>query len=276
MFGCLRCADFRRYFPRHFFEGKRYERGILLIGFPFLIQIDVYENLSPEYLKIDQPFWQDGKAVDVAADRMIFVDSIANTTEPFINTLYETIGAGNYVIGGGAGTLDFVQRPCLFARAGLLANAALVVKLPVPLRSAVDHGWEVLDGPYLVSEANGAKVNTRIYILHGRRKFIVEAAYHLAWVLNEACRHLKVLQVHGLLDGFKKLSINVSGTQLMIIALGDNLDIEILAEDVEAQEELICLQELGCQQYQGYYFSRPVPFENLLAMLHQPQVEEVE
>ena len=44
---------------------------------------------------------------------------------------------GNYVIGGGAGTLDFVQRPCLFTRAGLLENAALVIKLPVPLRSAV-------------------------------------------------------------------------------------------------------------------------------------------
>jgi EAL domain-containing protein (putative c-di-GMP-specific phosphodiesterase class I) len=62
----------------------------------------------------------------------------------------------------------------------------------------------------------------------------------------------------------------------MIIALGDNLDMEILAEGVETKEELACLQELGCQQYQGYYFSRPVPFESLLMMLHQSQVEEVE
>lgn len=232
-------------FPGIFFEGKRYARGILLIAFPFSIQLDVYENLSPEHLQIDQPSWQDGNALGVAADLMIFVDSMAKATESFINTLYETIGGGNYVIGGGAGTLDFVQRPCLFTRAGLLENAALVIKLPVPLRSAVDHGWEVLDGPYLITEANGAKVttidylpafqvyresieritdyrfnknnffqiaknfplgivgineeimvrdpvqliknellcvgcvpvNTMIYILHGRRKFIVEAAY---------------------------------------------------------------------------------------------------
>ena len=34
------------------------------------------------------------------------------------------------------------------------------------------------------------------------------------WVLNEACRHLKILQAQGLLDGFKKLSISVSGKQL--------------------------------------------------------------
>lgn len=151
-------------FPGIFFEGQRLERGILLIGFPFSVQIDVYENLLPGHLKIDQPSWQDGKKINIAADLMIFVDSMAKATESFINTLYETIGGGNYVIGGGAGTLDFVQRPCLFTRAGLLQNAALVVKLPIPMRCAVDHGWEVLDGPYLVTEAKGAKVNTIDYL----------------------------------------------------------------------------------------------------------------
>jgi hypothetical protein len=151
-------------FPGIFFEGMRLERGTLLVGFPFSVQVDVYENLSPNHLKIDHPSWQDGIKIDFAADLMIFVDSMAKATESFINTLYETIGGGNYVIGGGAGMLDFVQRPCLFTRAGLLEDAALVIKLPVPMRSAVDHGWEVLDGPYLVTEANGTKVNTIDYL----------------------------------------------------------------------------------------------------------------
>ncbi|MET0356249.1 MAG: bifunctional diguanylate cyclase/phosphodiesterase, partial [Cellvibrio sp.] len=42
----------------------------------------------------------------------------------------------------------------------------------------------------------------------------------------------------------------------MIIALGQNLDMNILAEGVECAEELECLKELGCHQYQGFYFSR--------------------
>ena len=151
-------------FPGIFFEGQNLERGTLLIGFPFSVQIDVYAQLSPSCLNIDQPSWIDGKMVDFSADLMIFVDAMAKTTESFINTLYEFIGGGNHVIGGGAGSLDFVQRPCLFTRAGLLDNAALVVKLPVPMRSAVDHGWEVLDGPYLVTEANGTNVNTIDYL----------------------------------------------------------------------------------------------------------------
>lgn len=47
----------------------------------------------------------------------------------------------------------------------------------------------------------------------------------------------------------------------MIIALGENLDMGILAEGVESQEELDCLNDLGCHQYQGYYFSVPLPFD---------------
>lgn len=151
-------------FPGIFFDGKRLERGSLLIGFPFSVQIDVYDDLSPENLCIENPSWQDGNSINFATDLMIFVDVMAKTSESFINTLYETIGGGNHVIGGGAGSLDFIQRPCLFTRAGLLQDAALVVKLPIPMRCAVDHGWEVLDGPYLVTEAKGAKVKTIDYM----------------------------------------------------------------------------------------------------------------
>lgn len=151
-------------FPGVFFEGQRQERGTLLIGFPFSVQIDVYANLSSSHFSIDQPSWQDGNKIDFAADLLVFADAMANATESFINALYEAIGGGCNVVGGGAGTLDFVQKPCLFTRAGLIEDAALVVRLPVPMRSAVDHGWEVLDGPYLVTEASGNQVNTINYV----------------------------------------------------------------------------------------------------------------
>lgn len=151
-------------FPGIFFDGKCMDRGSLLIGFPFAVQVDVYDDLSRAKLFIENPSWQDGEIVDFAADLMVFVDAMAKTTEAFINTLYETIGGGSHVIGGGAGSMDFIRRPCLFTRAGLLQDAALVVKLSIPMRCAVDHGWEVLDGPYLVTEAKGTKVKTIDYL----------------------------------------------------------------------------------------------------------------
>ena len=48
-----------------------------------------------------------------------------------------------------------------------------------------------------------------------------------------------------------------------IIALAHKLDLEVIAEGVETKEQLNFLHEKGCEKYQGYYFCRPVPAEEL-------------
>ncbi len=53
----------------------------------------------------------------------------------------------------------------------------------------------------------------------------------------------------------------------MIIGLGKNLNMDIIAEGVETQEELDCLKKLGCHQYQGYFFCKPIPFDQLTQLL---------
>jgi diguanylate cyclase len=53
----------------------------------------------------------------------------------------------------------------------------------------------------------------------------------------------------------------------MIIALGESLDMDVLAEGVESAEELNCLKELGCHQYQGFYFSVPLPFDQFASLV---------
>ncbi|WP_417442726.1 EAL domain-containing protein [Idiomarina abyssalis] len=44
-----------------------------------------------------------------------------------------------------------------------------------------------------------------------------------------------------------------------VIALGNSLDLDIIAEGVETEEHLLKLQEMGCFRFQGYYFARPEP-----------------
>jgi diguanylate cyclase (GGDEF)-like protein len=53
----------------------------------------------------------------------------------------------------------------------------------------------------------------------------------------------------------------------LIIDLGRNLNMEIIAEGVETQAELDCLIEMGCYQYQGFFFCKPVPFDKLVELL---------
>ncbi|MCX7095669.1 MAG: EAL domain-containing protein [Methylobacter sp.] len=44
-----------------------------------------------------------------------------------------------------------------------------------------------------------------------------------------------------------------------IISLADNLRLEVIAEGVETLEQLNCLAESGCNAFQGFWFSPPLP-----------------
>ena len=58
-----------------------------------------------------------------------------------------------------------------------------------------------------------------------------------------------------------------------IIAMGRSLGLNVLAEGVETPEQLAFLRERGCDSYQGYLFSRPVPAEQFARLL-QAQAEK--
>ncbi|CAH2031866.1 bifunctional diguanylate cyclase/phosphodiesterase [Trichlorobacter ammonificans] len=53
-----------------------------------------------------------------------------------------------------------------------------------------------------------------------------------------------------------------------VVALANNLDMQTVAEGVEQQEQLAILRELGCAFVQGFIYSRPVPADELPAIVH--------
>jgi len=53
-----------------------------------------------------------------------------------------------------------------------------------------------------------------------------------------------------------------------IIELGKILNVAVLAEGVETQQQLDLLTELGCDYVQGYYFSKALPNEELVQLIH--------
>lgn len=54
-----------------------------------------------------------------------------------------------------------------------------------------------------------------------------------------------------------------------IIDLGHTLRFDVLAEGVETTEQLALLQQMACDYYQGYLFSKPVPADAFHALLRQ-------
>ena len=52
-----------------------------------------------------------------------------------------------------------------------------------------------------------------------------------------------------------------------IAALAKRMDLQIVAEGIETAEQLALLQAFGCELGQGWYFSRPLPFDELLTVV---------
>jgi EAL domain-containing protein (putative c-di-GMP-specific phosphodiesterase class I) len=52
-----------------------------------------------------------------------------------------------------------------------------------------------------------------------------------------------------------------------IVELGTELGISVIAEYVETKEQQQMLQSLGCNCYQGYYYSKPIPLDEFIAYI---------
>jgi diguanylate cyclase (GGDEF)-like protein/PAS domain S-box-containing protein len=55
-----------------------------------------------------------------------------------------------------------------------------------------------------------------------------------------------------------------------IIAMAHSLNLRAIAEGVETQRQLDVLRALGCDEIQGFYFSKPVPASEIALLLEKP------
>lgn len=54
-----------------------------------------------------------------------------------------------------------------------------------------------------------------------------------------------------------------------VVKLAHALNLTVVAEGVESEDQRLALLTTGCDQLQGYYFSKPVPAERLFAIYHK-------
>lgn len=58
-----------------------------------------------------------------------------------------------------------------------------------------------------------------------------------------------------------------------IIDMGRSLNVTVVAEGVETEKQYKFLKDYGCDCVQGYYISKPLPFDELLPFLHEWKAE---
>jgi len=56
-----------------------------------------------------------------------------------------------------------------------------------------------------------------------------------------------------------------------MIAIGRHMQLTVIAEGVETGKQRDILTKLGCERFQGYFFSTPLPEQDFLAWLDNKQ-----
>jgi diguanylate cyclase (GGDEF)-like protein/PAS domain S-box-containing protein len=115
-------------------------------------------------------------------------------------------------------------------------------------------------------------------VLHGLRKMGIRLAIDdfgtgyssLAYLKTFPLDRLKIDRafVLGLPDDVSDCAIARA-----VIALGHNLNMEILAEGVETQQQNDFLREAGCQVIQGYFYSKPISASTLLEQIKSAKLK---
>jgi hypothetical protein len=155
-------------YPKLIFEKQLMQQGCIIIGFQQEIEIKQITKLAKftsdeqleeiiEYTLLEQ------NQITNHDSFLMFYDALITNIEDFIDCLFECLDHQISIIGGGAGNLDFKQQACIFTNQGLLADVIQLVSLQSKLTTGATHGWQILQGPFLVSEANKNTVNSLDY-----------------------------------------------------------------------------------------------------------------
>ncbi|MES9940820.1 MAG: FIST C-terminal domain-containing protein [Candidatus Thiodiazotropha sp. 6PLUC2] len=132
---------------------ESYESGILVCG----LTSTSIAYVVPDITRSESALNRDISKILVANQNrssvLIVIDGLSKGVDNFVTTLHDCIGPNVEVIGAGCGYIDFSSRPNIVTPEGLISNAALLLFSTMSLTTSVRHGWERVEGPFLVTDA---------------------------------------------------------------------------------------------------------------------------
>ena len=144
-------------FPQIIYDGQNFTKGTVFVTFPVRLEWSIIDQLSSLSADFDSPLagvadhWE---TLEGSATHLVFVDGLSTCIATFIEALFMNFGLEQNYLGGGAGSLSFVQKPCLISPQGLVQDSALLIRLPLMSGIGVSHGWSPISEPMKVTESD--------------------------------------------------------------------------------------------------------------------------
>lgn len=145
-------------FPGLLYEKERLERGSIVAGLHQRAKTTVLKNISdPDSDQEDR--MEEIELEDLENSTMfVYIDGLSPGVERVKDTLFDHLGLTSNYIGGGGGSLSFVQRPCIFTNEGLLADAAVLSIVDAKSGIGVAHGWQPVSEALKITEVDRNRV----------------------------------------------------------------------------------------------------------------------
>jgi hypothetical protein len=146
-------------FPQIIFEQHCHTTGAILLGTQTLLDVNTLafssavtaSDLSTQLLTQYPEHHQQNTL-------LVISDGLASGMTNLIDELFNHFGLDINFIGGGAGSLTLVPKPCVLTNAGLQQGVAAIALLNCQSGVGVAHGWQPITEAYRVTESDGNRV----------------------------------------------------------------------------------------------------------------------
>jgi len=138
-------------FPKVIHSNSIFDEGIVLNTLQNIESLFLVRNISNGQYTIPKVKF------DANANYSLFtyVDGLTSNISNYMDKLYAVYGMQTNYFGGGAGSLSLEQKPCVFTNEGFYEDAAVACIMKMKSSIGVRHGWTKVDGPFIVTKAEG-------------------------------------------------------------------------------------------------------------------------
>lgn len=137
-------------FPGLIYANKKYETGAIISKIELASKPYLVEGLNNNNIIL--PSFNEFKDTTSPLTAIVLVDGLTSNISNFISGLFDRFGNSVHYLGGGAGSLSLIQKPCLFTNDGVYQDAAVISILESKSNLTVKHGWEYIKGPFVATK----------------------------------------------------------------------------------------------------------------------------
>ena len=139
-------------FPAIISGGNKYEKGVVIKKFPAKIAPVLHTGLDIPSFEMQNMNHIKANANGKKRTAIVMVDGLSSQIARLLEKLFLIFGDTVNYIGGGAGSLSFIQKPSVFCNQGIFQDAAVIAFIDSDASLGVKHGWEKIYGPLVATK----------------------------------------------------------------------------------------------------------------------------